>query len=856
VAPGSAAPGSAAPDRATPSAAPDRSAPDGGVQDRAAPDSAAPDSATPGSAAPGDRTPDSAAADGTVTELGVTIEDHLERRIRRPIDLLRLVFGCVAVALLAGAGLVAHATATGAETDIAAAGHRLPNALLALLGLAATLALLILPVALAVRQLARREPRRLGEAVGTSAFALAVVVAANTALRLPAASHLYAALTTTRGGLAMSVPLDGYLAALAAYVTVIGLTGRPRWRAAVLVSLLVYGVANLVAGHTTVLSLLIALVLGRTIGVGVRFAAGLPSKRPSAAEIAAALGVIGVPVTEIRRMPETHPVTRLYAAATQADGPFDVAVFDRDQEAADALYRFYRGLRLQRQISRGAPLSFDRALERRALLSYAAAEAGVMTPLLRALVRVGPDTVVLAYTHEDGVALAAQTTEPTDGQLRRVWATVLRLHGHRVTHRALTADRILLTGDGDVVLLDPGNGDVAATDLQMRLDLAQLLAELALLVGPDRAAEVALDEVGAARLAGTVPLLQPLALYRSTRAALRRRQDVLPALRQRLLAAVPGGGQVVRVQLERVRLRTLFSLVGGVAAAYVLAGQFARVNLIRVVRHADWRWTLVALVLSALTYAAAAISLTGFVLERLRFARTLLAQVAASFVTLVTPTAVGGAALNIRYLHRSGVSAARATASVGAAQVVAFLMHMLMLVVFAALNGAVHIHSLQPPMWAYLALAALLVLVLIAIAIPPGRRLLRARLSPVLGQVLPRLLDLAQNPRKLAEGFGGAILLTALYAACLAACVRALGGSVPIVGVAVVYLTGSAIASAAPTPGGLGAIEVALSAGLTTAGLPGATALAAVLLFRLLTFWLPVPVGWIAFNQLNRRGAL
>ena len=408
---------------------------------------------------------------------------------------------------------------------------------------------------------------------------------------------------------------------------------------------------------------------------------------------------------------------------------------------------------------------------------------------------------------------------------------------------------------GEVVLLDPGNGDVAASDLQIRLDLAQLLAELALLVGPERAADVAIGEMGAARLAGAVPLLQPLALYRSTRAALRHRADVLPGLRERLLAGVPDG-QVAPVQLERVRLRTLISLVAGVFAAYVLAGQFAKVNFIRLVREADWRWTIVALVLSALTYAAAAISLSGFVLERLKFARTLFAQVAASFVTLVTPAAVGGAALNIRYLQRSGVSPARATASVGAAQVVAFLTHMLLLVVFAALTGTVHFHSFKPPTWAYVVLVVLLILVLIAIALPPGRRLLRARLTPVLGQVLPRLLDLAQDPRKLAEGLGGAFLLTAAYVLCLAACVRALGGAVPLVSVAVVYLTGSAIGSAAPTPGGLGAVEVALSAGLTAAGLHGATALAAVLLFRLLTFWLPVPVGWAAFNQLQRRGAL
>ncbi len=784
-----------------------------------------------------------------------TIHDRLQRRIRRPVDLLRLVAGGAAIVLLAGAGLVAHATASGAEADIAAAGHRLPGALLALLGLAATFALLVLPVALAVRQIARGEPRRLAEALFTSAVTIAAVVAANTLLRLHAAAHLYDALAVTRSGLVITAPLDGYLAALAAYVTIIGLSGRPRWRNAVLVSLLVYCAANLVAGHTTVLSLLITLIVGRTIGVGVRYAAGQPSQRPQATEIAAAIGSVGIPLAQMRRVPEMHPVTRMYAATTRDGSPLDITVYDRDQEAADALYRFYRGLRLRRQIARTAPLSQEHALERRALLSYAAADAGVRTPRLRALVRAGPDAFVLAYTHEDGVSLAEQQSEPTDTQLRRVWETVRRLHAQRVTHRALTADRILITAGGEVVLLDPGNGDVAASDLQIRLDLAQLLAEFALLVGPDRAADVALGEMGAAKLAGTVALLQPLALYRSTRAALRRRTDVLPGVRERLLAAMPAG-QVARVQLERVRLRTLVSLVAGVVAAYVLAGQFAKVNFIRLVRQADWHWTVVALVLSALTYTAAAISLTGFVLERLKFARTMLAQVAASFVTLVTPAAVGGAALNIRYLQRSGVSPARATASVGAAQVVAFLMHMLMLVVFAALTGTVHLHSLTPPTWAYVVLAGLLVLVLIAIALPPGRRLLQARLTPVLSQVLPRLLDLAQDPRKLAEGLGGAFLLTAAYVLCLAACVRALGGAVPLVSIAVVYLTGSAIGSAAPTPGGLGAIEVALSAGLTAAGLQGATALGAVLLFRLLTFWLPVPVGWLAFNQLQRRGAL
>ena len=108
--------------------------------------------------------------------------------------------------------------------------------------------------------------------------------------------------------------------------------------------------------------------------------------------------------------------------------------------------------------------------------------------------------------------------------------------------------------------------------------MAQLLAELALYVGPERSADLALEKAGADELVGVVPLLQRVALARSTRAALRRRRDVLPALRQRLLAAVPGG-EVTPVRLERIRFRSLVTLVASVAAAYLLAGELARVSL-------------------------------------------------------------------------------------------------------------------------------------------------------------------------------------------------------------------------------------------------------------------------------------
>jgi glycosyltransferase 2 family protein len=68
--------------------------------------------------------------------------------------------------------------------------------------------------------------------------------------------------------------------------------------------------------------------------------------------------------------------------------------------------------------------------------------------------------------------------------------------------------------------------------------------------------------------------------------------------------------------------------------------------------------------------------------------------------------------------------------------------------------------------------------------------------------------------------------------------------------------TGSAIASAAPTPGGIGALEAAVIAGLVAAGMPNDIAVPAVFLFRLGTFWFPILPGYAAFNYMQREDYL
>jgi uncharacterized membrane protein YbhN (UPF0104 family)/tRNA A-37 threonylcarbamoyl transferase component Bud32 len=781
----------------------------------------------------------------------IEVEDSLEPRVRMPADLLRCMLTGIELVLVATVGLV------GVQVSAAGATHRLAAPVLSIFGFLAHTAIFVLPLALAVRMAFRRQWRRLAEAVIAAAVVVVFVALLNIALRQGPFSLLYDGLAAPpRNG--VRPPLfDSYLAGTVAYITVIGLAGRPQWRSAFWIAIGFYSLTSLADAQTTVLALLITLLIGSCIGSGLRFAVGTVSERPSALQIARALSPADTPVARISRVWDARSENREYRVVTAGGEDRMVSVFDRDQQAVDVLYRIYRRLRLKDQVSRSAPLTMERAVERHALLIYAVEDAGVTTPSLRALVRVGSEAAVLSCERLAGTPLSGLPAPPTDDQLRQVWATVLRLHEHAITHRTLTADRILLTGPelSDVILLDPGNGDVAASEIQRRLDLSQLLAEMALLVGPDRAADLATAEIGA-ELLSLVPLLQPVALHRSTRAQLRRHKDVLPALRKRLSAAAPDGEGAPPVQLERFRLRTIVTLVIGVVAADILVGQLTKEKFGDLISDVHWGWSLVALGLSVLTYVAATWSLSGFVLEKLHFGRTLLAQLAGSFVTLVTPAAVGGVALNLRFLRKSGVASADAAASVGVSQVFAFCLHVLLLIVFAALTGTQQQHSLRPPGWVYIALAALVAAALVGAAIPAGRRIARRRLAPVLSQVVPRLLDVAQRPGKLTEGVGGALLLTAGYIFCLDASVRALGGSVPLASIAVVYLAGNALGSVVPTPGGLGAVEAALSAGLTAAGLPGTAAVSAVLLFRTCTFWLPVPAGWLSMNYLLRRDAL
>lgn len=787
------------------------------------------------------------------THATVVIEDGvIPRRLRRPLDLARFSLSLALIAAVVALAYFATGTTGGIEDDIISGADRLPAVIVLGLNIVAGLGLVGLPVAAAVNLVIRRRVRQLFDALVGLLITVVALTGANYLIAEFASDRLTSALTGSASGqVAATAPV---IAGLVAFVTIARLMSRRPWNALSVVVIASLLTVSLVSGSTALPGLAITVFAGWMFGLLARYALGTPTTRPSGVQVAEAMARGSLPLTMLRASRSTS-VGRRYRATTRSGAPMEVVVFDRDLEGAGLARSAWRALRL-REESSDSSFNMRRSLDHAALMAYASESAGVPIPRLLLASEVGPDSTLLAYEFVIGQRFSELSNEDlTDDDLRAAWTAMRTLHDKQMAHRALTAENLLRDLEGTIWVLGESRGTVAASEVSQRIDVAELLCTLAMIVGPDRAVRSGRQVLGVSALARALPVLQPVALSPTTRKAMRKRRDLMVVLRDALVEIRPDG-DVEQIRLERIKPRTLIMIVVGGIAAYVLLSQLAQVDLVTLVSSASLIWVLIAFLAAVATYPAAAWSLSGFVPERLSLRRTILAQIAGDFATLVSPPTLGAIAINLRYLTKAGLHPALATASVGVSQVGAFVVHIVLLTGFAVAAGTQADFTFDPPPWAVIAAIVVALLIIIAFTIPWVRKTVFGRIRPLLREVIPRLITVAQRPSKLIEGIGGILLLNLGYIITLIACVRAFDGDLNVAAIAVVYLAGATIGQAAPTPGGLGAVEAALAAGLTAAGLPGGIAVSSVLLFRLITFWIPTIPGYFAFTWLTKKGAL
>ncbi|NUR24458.1 MAG: flippase-like domain-containing protein, partial [Catenulispora sp.] len=569
--------------------------------------------------------------------------------------------------------------------------------------------------------------------------------------------------------------------------------------------------------------------------------------------LADAVAALGFDVVELqsvagRRGSERH-------ALTVRDGRrFDVVVLRGVAPAADAVRRLYYWLRLSGVARRRDVRTMRGALEREVLLAHALRAARVRTPALVAVGRARDGAGVLVYEHLDGRPLnALAVSELTDDLLAQIWDVIAEMRRHRLVHRRLSPQAFVVDAAGQVWLTDLGSGELAAGSSRLRLDTVEALIALATVFGVERTVEAATARLGAEAVAEALPVAHPVVLTRATRAAVKRSPHSLASIRAAVQARHPEPGPPIR--LERLSAKGLMLVAGLAVAGYALATVTGWHGLTAL----SPGWAAVVLAASALSFAAAAMALDGFVPRRLPWRDTVLVQIASSFTALVSPGAVGGLTLNSRYLQRRGLSRPATAAALGTQQAVGAIAHLALAVGFG-LAAAQDIHVFVSARTAAYAAVATTGIVSIVVAVPALRRRTVGRIRPLAAGAAAHLSETLTAPGKLAVGLTGTVGLSLLNITALWAAVHAIDRHTPLSYAAIgfVYLTGQAAGSLSPTPGGLGGVEPLLAGELAKLGHVSyaEAAMPAVLVFRLATFFIPLLPGYAVFRWMQKRNRL
>jgi undecaprenyl-diphosphatase len=344
----------------------------------------------------------------------------------------------------------------------------------------------------------------------------------------------------------------------------------------------------------------------------------------------------------------------------------------------------------------------------------------------------------------------------------------------------------------------------------------------------------------------------------ATQSALKEHKGLLAELQNEVVAQC-GVDHVEFDQLDRVSKKTVLMIVVLALATYFLFPQFADLpGIIDQVQEANWGWTPLIILASTMTYVAATMSIAGAIPNRLPAGPLFTASVGSSFASKLAPAGLGGMALNIRFLQKQGVDKAVAASGVGLNTIAGFAGHISLIGIFVVWAGrdAFGSFELPDPTYFLIGLGIVVVMIAVGMLIPRVRDLIISRLVPILSKAFDGVGSVLRRPGKVALLLGGSMLVTFSYLTTLFFSLEAFGGGLPFATVGAVFLVGSAVAQAAPTPGGLGAMEAALIGGLTAAGVQSEIAVPAVFLYRLFTFWVPILPGWLCFQWLERNDYL
>ncbi|HKD34022.1 MAG TPA: lysylphosphatidylglycerol synthase transmembrane domain-containing protein [Gaiellaceae bacterium] len=649
---------------------------------------------------------------------------------------------------------------------------------------------------------------------------------------------------------------DVRLAAATAVVVVVGpeLVRPVRLVAACLVPLAALGAVVFAAALPA--AMLGALALGLASGSLVRLVFGTAAGVPPTGQIMAALLTLGVDAAELEPAAQQRIGSAEYVGQDREGRPLRVRVLGRDAQDTQWLARRWQSL-AYRDPPRSIAVGRLEQVEHEALVTVLAGQSGVRVPEV-VTAAIGPTGDALVVTHQPAVEPleTAPAEQVTDELLEKVWEQAARLQSAGISHGRLNASNVLVV-DGRPMIVDFSAATLGAPQSALDMDAAEIIVASTILVGTDRAWRTARQAGWTGTVGRVLPYLQRAALTPHLRDLARQHELDLKDLRAKAAAATGQEAPDV-APLRRIRPKDLLLTVALIFGAYLLISKLAAIGFGTIAHElgkADVAWVIVGLILAQTTFVASGVSVRGAVMTPLPLLPCVVLQSAIKFINLTVPSSAGRIGMNLRFLQRMGTSLPEAVAA-GAVDdasetIVQVALFLLVLPFVHSTLQASKFHASAPNGRLVAALAgALVISIALILAVPK----LRAKVVPPARQALAGLWNVARDRHKRIELFGGNLGSELLYAISLGATCLAYGVHLNLAELVFVNTAASVLSSLIPVPGGIGAAEASLSAGLIAVGVDESTAFAIAITQRLCTFYLPPIWGYFSLRWLTHKG--
>lgn len=251
---------------------------------------------------------------------------------------------------------------------------------------------------------------------------------------------------------------------------------------------------------------------------------------------------------------------------------------------------------------------------------------------------------------------------------------------------------------------------------------------------------------------------------------------------------------------------------------------------------------ILAIGLVLLTFLFAASSYRALAFRRLRMGELYLVELASACINRLVPSGIGGLSVHGLYLHKQKHTIPQATAVVSVNNIISIGVHLSLLTLMLIFVGGSGLFAGALPLQ-YILVPILLVAAIIGIFSLPN---VRTKTRSFLHNLRVSIRQYRTEPLRVFVSALVLLALTLTNVTILALMAQAVGVSLPIVQIFIIYSAGVFVGASVPTPGGLAGVEAGLIAGFMASGVSSELAVATALAFRLVTYWFPLLPGSLA----------